>query len=302
MANRHLSRSVVLQTLFEWDFKNHPDEEVGTMLARDTNEFAPGLDDQIFMETLLEHVVKKRPIIDEIITKAAPEWPLPKINAVDRNILRMGLAELLFGDRAQVPPKVAINEAIELGKTFGGENSGRFINGVLGAVYRELGEPGKDDKGKHDKRKIEPIDISKLPIERKVGAVVYTKHEGEFYLALVHDVFGYWTLSKGGIEEGIEEKAGCLREIKEEMNVDLEKIEDKIGESDYVASHPQKGKIRKMVIYFLAYAPWQDVTLMKEGGLDDARWFKLSEIPDLKMYDDITGFVAKAITIITSRT
>ena len=301
MANRHLSRSVVLQTLFEWDFKQHPDNAVGEILERDTEEFAPGLDDQTFMETILDNVVKKKTIIDQIIEKAAPEWPIDKINAVDRNILRMGLSELLFGDRAQVPPKVAINEAIELGKTFGGENSGRFINGVLGAVYRELGEPGKDDKGRREKRNQEPIDIDKLPVERKVGAVVYTEHEGEFYLALVHDVFGYWTLSKGGIEDNIEEKAGCIREIKEEMNVDIDKVEEIIGESDYVASHPEKGKIRKKVIYFLAHAPWQDVTLMKQGGLDDAKWFKLGDIPELKIYDDITGFIAKAIGIITSR-
>ena len=78
--------------------------------------------------------------IDEIITKAAPEWPLDKINAVDRNILRIGLAELLFGNFEQVPPKVAINEAIELAKNFGGPSSGRFVNGVLGAIYKEMAD------------------------------------------------------------------------------------------------------------------------------------------------------------------
>src|SRR3989338_6927312 len=120
MANRHLSRSIILQTLFEWDFKGYPDTDVGEILARDTEEFGPGLDDTPFMEKILESIVKKRTIIDEIITKAAPEWPLEKINAVDRNILRIGLGELLFGDYKEVPPKVAINEAIELAKTFSG--------------------------------------------------------------------------------------------------------------------------------------------------------------------------------------
>ena len=107
---------------------------------------------------------------------------MDKISIVDRNILRIGLTELLFGDRNQVPPKVAINEAIELAKTFGGENSGKFINGVLGAVYKEIGEPGKEQVSK--KKKIEePVDITKLPIEKLGGALIYAKRKAKmFYL------------------------------------------------------------------------------------------------------------------------
>ena len=130
MANRHLSRSIVLQALFEWDFVGKPEDLKG-MIDRDIAEFGPGHNDQAFMYGIAELVQRKLTVIDDILTKAAPEWPLDKISNVDRNILRMGLAELLFGDREQVPPKVAINEAIELAKTFGGENSGKFVNGVL---------------------------------------------------------------------------------------------------------------------------------------------------------------------------
>ena len=115
------------------------------MLDHNIEEFGPGLDDSSFMGELFLGVVKKKTIIDEIIEKAAPDWPIEKISVVDRNILRLGLYELLFGDRTQVPPKVAINESIELAKSFGGENSSKFINGVLGGVYKELVEPGKDD-------------------------------------------------------------------------------------------------------------------------------------------------------------
>src|SRR3989339_1079969 len=147
MANRHLSRSIVLQTLFEWDFllaesKNLDSGKIKEMLDRNLKEFAPGLEDDNFVFSLIDEVLKKCIMVDEIIEKAAPDWPIDKISIVDRNILRIGLYELLFGDREQVPPKVAINEAIELGKSFGGENSSRFINGVLGGVYKELGEPG----------------------------------------------------------------------------------------------------------------------------------------------------------------
>ena len=137
MANRHLSRSIVLQTLFEWDFLNASkkedfwsDEQLKDALNRNLKEFAPGLEDDVFVTSLIKEVLKKQKVIDEIIEKAAPEWPIDKVSIVDRNILRIGLTELLFGDRKQVPPKVAINEAIELAKTFGGENSGKFINGV----------------------------------------------------------------------------------------------------------------------------------------------------------------------------
>jgi len=295
MANRHLSRSIVLQTLFEWDFNNKKDDELDIILDRDIKEFAPGVEDFSFMKDLSKHIIKKKKVIDEIIVKAAPEWPLDKISVVDRNILRIGLYELLFGDREQVPPKVAINEAIELAKTFGGENSSKFVNGVLGAVYKEIGEPGKDDTRK---KKKEPIDISKLPVELLGGAVVYSRDGSDIYLALVHDVFGFWTLSKGHIEEGEDEKQGTIREIKEEIGLDV-KIIEKLGENEYVASHPEKGKIRKHVSYFLTEAPYKELTLGSSGGLDDTRWFTLDEIGSLKIYDDIVPLLTQAIEIIS---
>ncbi len=221
MANRHLSRSIVLQTLFEWDFAVSKDTaEPEEMLDRNIEEFGPGLDDEAFMSSLFLGVIKKKAIIDEIIEKAAPDWPIDKISIVDRNILRIGLYELLFGDRTQVPPKVAINESIELAKSFGGENSSRFINGVLGGVYKEIGEPGKDETGKKNHKHFE-TDPAKFPIEKKAGAVVYASHEGELYFAFVHDIFGYWTLSKGSIEKDENEEQGAIREIKEEMGLDI---------------------------------------------------------------------------------
>src|SRR3984957_19519910 len=146
MANRHLARSVVLQVLFERDQNGAMslDECIGR-LADYAKEFGARESDMPFMKTVLQTAIAKQKEIDEVIVRAAPEWPLDKIAAIDRNILRLGLTELLFSDRAQVPAKVAINEAIELAKAFGSNSSGRFVNGVLGAVYVELGEPGKND-------------------------------------------------------------------------------------------------------------------------------------------------------------
>jgi N utilization substance protein B len=147
MANRHLSRSIAMQSLFEWDFDSGKDNQINTIVDNNVEEFGPGLEDD-FVNQLVNGVLENIKKIDKIITTAAPEWPIEQITIVDRNILRLGLYELLFGNYKEVPPKVAINEAIELAKSFGGESSGRFVNGVLGTVYREMGEPMKDDSSK----------------------------------------------------------------------------------------------------------------------------------------------------------
>jgi N utilization substance protein B len=295
MANRHLSRSVVLQTLFEWDFRDCKKDFADEALQRNAQEFAPGAGDLPFMEELLDGTIARKSDLDMVIEKAAPEWPLDRIALVDRNVLRLGLYELLFSDREKVPAKVAINEAIELAKNFGGENSGRFVNGVLGAVYKELGEPGKDEVSK--KRKDVPYE--QLPVQHLGGAVVYARHDGEIYLALVHDIFGHWTLSKGKIgdkpefaNETIEE--GTIREIKEEMGLDI-KLVEKIGENEYVASDPKTGKKRKHVVYFLAESPYGELSLKQTGGLDDARWFRVQDALELNFYEDMLPIVTKAL-------
>lgn len=298
MANRHLSRSIVLQSLFEWDLNDLPKNEVVTVLERNVKEFAPNNADMPFMEKLLDGIIAKKPELDLIIEKAAPEWPIDRISPVDRNILRLGLFELLFADRNEVPAKVAINEAIELAKQFGGDNSSKFVNGVLGAVYKEIGEPGKDESSKRKKKE---VPFEELPIERLAGAVVYAyNEEGDMYLALVHDIFGHWTLSKGRIEPGEDVQVGAKREIKEEMGLDME-IEAELGNNEYVASHPEKGKVRKQVHYFLARAPYTDLTLEQKGGLDDAKWFKVADILDLNFYEDILPIVTKAVTMLVGK-
>jgi len=286
-----------MQTLFEWDFHDNSGGMVDDALVYNLSEFGPGIEDTEFIEETVHGVVKKQKILDEVIEKAAPDWPIDKIAAVDRNVLRLGLYELLFGDREHVPPKVAINEAIELAKSFGGENSGRFINGVLGAIYKEMGEPGNDDQPK--KKKKQEVPYEEMPVEKKAGAIVYALQEGTLHFAMVHDVFGYWTLTKGGIDDNEDEIAGVQREVKEEIGLDVE-VREKIGENEYIAHHPEKGPIRKQVHYFLTEAPYKKLSLDKEsGGLDDAQWFPVEAIADLTMYDDVTKLLAESITKLT---
>jgi len=288
MANRHLARSVVLQTLFEWDAIHASLKDTLAILARNIAEFCGDGADRLFMERLLTGVLAKKNDIDLVIEKAAPEWSIERIAPVDRNILRLGLYELLFADRTQVPAKVAINEAIELAKTFGGDSSGRFVNGVLGAVYKELGEPGKNEHGEKEVKREE------LPIEKMAGAIIYTRHDGECYLALVHDVFGRWTLSKGHIENDATPAAGVARIVKEELNLDV-KVENQIGENEYIASYPEKGKVLKHVWFFLASCEFEPLVLKKSGGLDDAKWFRLKDIIDLNFYDDMLPIITAAV-------
>jgi N utilization substance protein B len=301
MANRHIARSIVLQSLFELDFRNEAVPDPEEILARDAGEFANDVVDLSFVRSLLDGILKKKPEIDLVIEKAAPDWPLDKISIIDRNVLRIGLYELLFADSKEVPAKVAINEAIELSKNYGGEKSSKFVNGVLGSVYKELGEPDKDAVSKKKKRVIIDIPFEQMPIERLGGAVVYAENGGNYYLALVHDVFGYWTLSKGRLEEGENEKQGTEREVKEEIGLEV-KVLDEIGRNEYVANHPEKGKIRKQVTYFLAKAEYKDLILEKDnGGLDEARWFRLSEVSDIKTYGDILPFITKAVSLISEQ-
>src|SRR5258708_31010928 len=113
MASRHLSRSVAMQSLYEWDFKGSKDQDLAEIIERNIREFAAGIEDATFIVDLVKGVVKHLTELNAIIEKAAPQWPLAQIAIVDRNVLRIGLYELLFGNRDEVPPKVAINEAIE---------------------------------------------------------------------------------------------------------------------------------------------------------------------------------------------
>src|SRR3989344_669921 len=112
MASRHLSRSVAMQSLYEWDFRGRKQEDLPDIIDRNVKEFAAGLEDPAFVHQLVDGAMKHLPKLDQIIEKAAPHWPLEQIAVVDRNVLRLGLYELLFGNREEVPPKVAINEAI----------------------------------------------------------------------------------------------------------------------------------------------------------------------------------------------
>lgn len=297
MANRTLFRTILLQALYEWDIRGMQNEAIPHYLEYTLRSFNGLEEDMEETLELAQGVGKKQSVIDEIILKAAPDWPLSKISLTDRNVLRLGLYELLFGDHDNVPPKVAINEAVELAKRFGGPKSNKFVNGILGAVYREIGEPGKEQT---TKAKMPEVAYEDMPIDQKGSAVVYSIDQNEVIrIGMVHDIFGYWTLSKGGIEEGETPEQGTIREVKEETDWDMEIIQE-LGDNEYIAYHPQRGPVRKQVQYFLGKSAHTKPTLeVGSGGLDDVRWFELREIPDLNIYEDVSQMLIKSIGIIT---
>lgn len=298
MSTRHIARTLALQTLFELDIQenlNALPEQSSAILERNLAEFGEGIKDSTFSREIITNALSRRTTIDDIITRAAPDWPIDKISIVDRNILRIGLTELLFGDRAQVPPKVAIDEAIELAKSFGGETSGRFVNGVLGAIYKEMGEP---EKAQVTKTKQDHLLTGKK--ELLAGAVIISKNNGQTMVALVHDVFGYWTLPKGHILPEDDETVGVAREIKREVGAVIT-VHDKLGENEYIANKPEIGKIVKHVSYFLATSAFDALVLEKKGGLDDVRWFPMKEVHELRTYEDIRPLIAKALEIVSSK-
>ena len=135
-SNRHLGRIVAMQTLYEHDFRGGDEATtpLPPILSRNLDEFRSSIDDTNFVEDVVDGVHTRQADIDGIIGPAAPEWPVEQIAKIDKIILRIGVYELMI--KRDVPPKVAINEAVELAKAFGGENSSKFINGVLGTIYR----------------------------------------------------------------------------------------------------------------------------------------------------------------------
>lgn len=139
-SNRHLGRIVALQTLYEYEFRVDSEDssvDIQEILKRNLDRYETAIEDTKFVSTLVEGVVERQTSIDDQLRPIAPDWPIEQIARIDRNILRIGVYELLH-QADIVPPKVAINEAVELAKAFGSDNSSKFVNGVLGTAYRTL--------------------------------------------------------------------------------------------------------------------------------------------------------------------
>lgn len=288
MSSRHISRMSALQALFAADVRGDLSlAGVTRMLEEQSAAMSKDDEDRAFTERLLSGISAKREEIDAVIERAAPEWPLAKIALVDRNILRIGLLELLYsgsGDASgAVPPKVALNEAIELAKTFGGDASGRFVNGVLGSVYRELGSPRKDEAPKAEK-------------EYFAGVLVCAAEEGGLVsVALIKDAFDTWTLPKVAYAAGELSDAAALRAAREVLGLADVALKAPLGEHEYEAHEPGRGALVRRAGYFLACAKKARLSVAPGKSALAAAWFREDELEALALYEDVRGTIRSGI-------
>lgn len=243
--------------------------------------FAPSFDDNGFVEKLIRGVIKNLAEIDKHIIKYATEWPLEQITITDRNILRLGVYELVFSE--DIPPKVAINEAIEIAKTFGGESSGKFVNGVLGAIYKDRPELEKRTSSQAGSKIKEGLMGSR---QFSVGGVVYRRFSGRLKVALILDGHGRWTFSKGKIKPDEDLKKALKRELGEELGLKELKIGEKIGEIELIVRDPDSKPCPKTVYMYLVEAGDDRLSPPRNTGeLTDAKWYDFDEVEKALGYD-----------------
>lgn len=284
MANRHLARTLALQSLFEWDFY-HGKADINTILQQVKQEFAPEFDDQGFSLNLLNSVLREQKGLDKMITEFAPEWPLDQITMVDRNVLRIGIYELKFDQ--SIPPKVAINEAIELAKTFGGSASGKFVNGVLGSIYKKMTDSG------------EKQDLASQGIKEESSGGFVFRHDGQQWLvALILDAYNKWTFSKGHIESGETAEQAASREVKEEFGISDLKMIDGLGELQLKVNHPNEEPFRKLVHLYLFTTKDTQLNIPKVPEFKDGKWFTITEAIETIGYEESKKFLEKAINML----
>lgn len=291
MSLRHLAREIALQALFNWDFQERSEQTLDEIIG-----FSLSLRDRVydseFPQQLFEGVIKKVTVIDDIIEKAAPAWPIDRIAAVDRNILRLGIFEMLFSERKDVPPRVAINESIELAKSFGGPNSYKFVSGVLGSVYEASNLKEKEQEWEEFQK-----DPKNFPVEEKAGIIVYsTNPKGELVFGALKDVFNRWTVPKKVIEEGEKPEDTALEAAQYDIGIEDAEIAKALGVNKYINSDPVYGKIRKEVHYFVAKTEYKELEVDEENAaIEEAAWMTKAEFLSKEQYPDVAKFIAEAI-------
>lgn len=284
MSNRHLARTLALQSLFQWDF-NDKKENLSDILQYNFQEFAPEFDDEGFSNMLLDGLKKHVKEIDKLIVKFAPEWPLDQITTTDRNCLRIGIYELKFDPT--IPPKVAINEAIELAKAYGGESSGKFINGVLGSIYKKMEVRG--EKQNMDE---------KIANETSAGGVVYWQDGDKYKVALILNAYDRWALPKGHIEDKENHKKTVIREVSEETGLKNLEIRDYLGKIEFKIKKPKTTTILKTVHFYLVKSLDDKIEVPKTDELKDVKWFDPQTAFKKADYENVKDILTKAYKIL----
>ncbi len=279
MSNRHLARTIAMQSLFTWDFNGQDDSSLEKVIKSNFDNFAPDFNDNGFVENLVSNVIDNRVDIDKYIVKYATEWPLNQITIVDRNILRIGVYELAISE--DIPSKVAINEAIEIAKAFGGASSGKFVNGVLGAIYNDLKD--KIEKKKKDLKE----EIESAPKQYSAGGIVWHKFEDGLKIALILDAYNRWTFPKGHIEDDEDVKDAVKREVGEELGLKKLKVGEKMGEFEVIVKDPRSTRGPKNISLYLTEARDTELESPQDHESKDAKWVNFDEIESTLGYDQV---------------
>lgn len=262
---------VVLQTLYEWDFDESVD--ILDVLNRNINNSGFKVDES-FCKKITEGVIKSIDGINDLIKKTAPEWPLEQIASIDRSILRIGIFELMFD--GEVPPKAVINESVELGKEFGGENSGKFINGVLGTIYRAS-----------ERYEDEDVTIS-------AGGIIFRKEGNEYKFLLVKNAWGKWTFPKGAVEEGETWQEAAVREIREETGIEEAQILGEIGEIRFT-DKSKETPIKKNVHFYLIRTEQVETKVTPGAHIDEVKWMNKDEAMASFDYENLNDLFRKSL-------
>lgn len=281
MANRHLARTLVLQTLFEWDFREG-ESTIEETLEHNRSEFAPDFDDQGFALQLAKQVVDHKTKIDKLIKTFAAEWPIDQITIVDRNVLRIGIYELKYNK--DIPPKVAINEAIELAKAFGGDSSGKFVNGVLGSIYKDMVKAG-------EKQNLASQGIKEV----SAGGMIYRQEDDGYYFVLILDAYGKWTFPKGKVQTGESLEVTASRELSEETGLQNLEVITYLGETQVKVHKPNETPYRKLIKYFLIKTGDKEIVVPKVGELQDVKWFSQNEARSTLGYENAVEIFDKGL-------
>jgi len=284
MSNRHLARTLALQTLFEWDF-NEQKQNLLDILKYNFQEFAIDFDDNEFSTNLVLGVQKNQAEINKLIQKFAPEWPLDQITNTDRNCLRIGIYELKYD--LNIPPKVAINEAIELAKTYGGDSSGKFINGVLGSIYKEMEKAGI-------KQNME----EKTENETSAGGVVYLVKENSYQIVMILNAYDKWALPKGHIKKNEDQQTAVTREIEEETGLKNLEVQDYLGQIEFKIKKPKTTTVLKTIHFYLIKSLDDKIVVPQIAELKDVQWFDPATAYAKADYENVKEILAKAYEIL----
>jgi N utilization substance protein B len=303
MSLRHISRVIVFQTIYCLDSKDCLDLDIENAKT-EMSKILELLDisekdlDHEYAVTLIKNILDRRITIDEILQRAAPDWPLYKIHSVDRNILRLSICELLFSPHTEVPMKVAINESIEIAKEYGSENSGKFVNGVLGHIYREICDVHDIQSQQVMQQEIKN-DTSYI-VKHMIGVLLYKTENGQKYFGCIYDIFRHWGACKSEINPEQDLNQNIIRIIKKEFgNIEESQINnvETIGTIDFVTNDKDKKlKVKKQVQYYLVDVDAVIADHISSNGVSKSDWLRIDDkLLELRFYPDFKNILDKAI-------